>query len=41
MSDGPTGTVTFLLTDLEGSTVLWENGPTGLCAESQPTPRIR
>jgi class 3 adenylate cyclase len=32
MSDGSTGTVTFLLTDLEGSTVLWENDPTAMDA---------
>src|SRR4051812_47695686 len=27
MSSAPTGTVTFLLTDIEGSTVLWEQYP--------------
>src|SRR5262249_58799670 len=26
-ADLPTGTVTFLLTDIEGSTRLWETGP--------------
>jgi class 3 adenylate cyclase len=26
----PTGTVTFLFTDIEGSTKLWENSPTGM-----------
>jgi predicted ATPase/class 3 adenylate cyclase len=28
----PTGTVTFLFTDIEGSTKLWENSPTGMHA---------
>ena len=27
MSDRPTGTVTFLFTELEGSTRLWEQHP--------------
>jgi len=30
MADQPTGTVTFLFTDLEGSTQLWEKSPQGM-----------
>ena len=30
MADLPTGTVTFLFTDIEGSTKLWEKSPTGM-----------
>ena len=30
MADLPTGTVTFLFTDIEGSTALWERDPTGM-----------
>src|SRR5215208_6763374 len=30
MSDLPTGTVTFLFTDIEGSTQLWEKSPRGM-----------
>jgi len=30
MSDLPTGTVTFLFTDIEGSTKLWEKSPRGM-----------
>ena len=30
MSELPTGTVTFLFTDIEGSTVLWEKYPDGM-----------
>jgi predicted ATPase/class 3 adenylate cyclase len=30
MADPPTGTVTFLFTDLEGSTKLWEKSPKGM-----------
>jgi predicted ATPase/class 3 adenylate cyclase len=30
MADQPTGTVTFLFTDLEGSTKLWEKSPEGM-----------
>src|SRR5215212_8988240 len=30
MSDLPTGTVTFLFTDIEGSTKLWEKNPRGM-----------
>jgi predicted ATPase/class 3 adenylate cyclase len=30
MSDLPTGTVTFLFTDIEGSTELWEKSPRGM-----------
>jgi len=32
MAHPPTGTVTFLFTDLEGSTKLWEKSPTGMHA---------
>ncbi len=32
MSDLPSGTVTFLLTDVEGSTVLWEQAPEAMRA---------
>ena len=31
-SELPSGTVTFLLTDIEGSTVAWERDPTGMAA---------
>src|SRR5215211_4794687 len=30
MADPPTGTVTFLFTDIEGSTKLWERSPAGM-----------
>ena len=30
MARAPTGTVTFLFTDVEGSTKLWERGPEAL-----------
>jgi class 3 adenylate cyclase len=30
MADLPTGTVTFLLTDIEGSTALWEREPAAM-----------
>ena len=30
MADLPTGTVTFLFTDIEGSTLLWEKSPRGM-----------
>src|ERR687896_2189632 len=30
MADPPTGTVTFLFTDIEGSTKLWEKSPRGM-----------
>jgi class 3 adenylate cyclase len=30
MADLPTGTVTFLFTDIEGSTKLWEKSPRGM-----------
>ena len=32
MADPPTGTVTFLFTDIEGSTKLWEKSPAGMKA---------
>ena len=32
MADLPTGTVTFLFTDIEGSTKLWEKSPRGMQA---------
>ena len=32
MSEPPTGTVTFLFTDLEGSTRLWEQRPAAMKA---------
>jgi class 3 adenylate cyclase len=32
MADPPTGTVTFLFTDIEGSTKLWEKSPRGMQA---------
>ena len=32
MSDLPSSTVTFLFTDIEGSTRLWERDPTGMGA---------
>jgi class 3 adenylate cyclase len=32
MADLPTGTVTFLLTDIEGSTALWERDPEAMRA---------
>jgi len=39
MADLPTGTVTFLLTDIEGSTPLWEREPVWL-AQSDGTASI-
>jgi len=30
MADPPTGTITFLFTDIEGSTKLWERSPSGM-----------
>ncbi len=32
MADLPSGTVTFLLTDVEGSTALWEHAPETMAA---------
>jgi class 3 adenylate cyclase len=32
MPDLPSGTITFLLTDIEGSTRLWEQGPEAMTA---------
>src|SRR4051794_29112692 len=32
MPDLPSGTVTFLFTDIEGSTALWERGPQAMAA---------
>jgi class 3 adenylate cyclase len=37
MPELPTGTVTFLFTDLEGSTRLWEEHPEAMRARSSTT----
>jgi hypothetical protein len=36
MAERPTGTVTFLFTDVEGSTRLWEEHPAGTLAALEP-----
>ena len=39
MADLPTGTVTFLFTDIEGSTRLWEQHPQAMAARARPPRR--
>ncbi len=40
MAELPSGTVTFLLTDVEGSTAPWEATPEGMRAALVDTPRV-
>ncbi len=40
MAERPSGTVTFLFTDIEGSTQAWENDPTAMAADLEIHDRI-
>ena len=40
MAERPTGAVTFLFTDVEGSTAAWENNPSGMASDLEIHDRI-
>ena len=40
MAERPTGAVTFLFTDVEGSTQAWENNPSGMAADLETHDRV-